>query len=111
MTPLKQAVVPAAQTPSWPVLQATPPPGLPSSNTPLQLLSLPSQTSAEGSTSSLQTRVPAVQAVIPAAQTPSRPVLQATLPPGLPSSVRPLQSLSLPSQTSAEGWTFWLQVI
>src|SRR5439155_1184654 len=101
--------VPAAHTPWLPVLQAAPPPGLPSSTTPLQLLSLPSQISAIGSASWMQTMAPLVHAVLPAAHTPWMPVLQATLPPGLLSSVLPLQLLSLPSHVSALGCTFWLQ--
>ena len=44
---------------------------------------------------------PAVHAVVPAEQMPCLPVLQPRPPPGLPLSIEPLQSLSLPSQTSA----------
>ena len=43
--PLWQTMVPAAQTPGRPVVQALPPPGFPSSTTPSQLLSIPSQAS------------------------------------------------------------------
>src|SRR5947199_283804 len=103
--PAKQAVVPAEHTPRLPVEQATLPPGLPSSTWPLQLLSRPSQTSALGWTCWLQTTAPAMQAVVPAAHTPRLPVEQATLPPGLPSSVWPLQLSSAPLQVSgAPGW-------
>ena len=42
------------------------------------------------------------QVCVPAEQTPSRPVLHEPPPPGLFSSVWPLQLLSLPSQISAE---------
>ena len=158
--PAVQAVVPAAQTPGRPLAQATPPPGFPLSTTPLQSLSLLSQTSAVGAlgtalqtpTPALQTRTPAlahsptplehaaptlkplstvpsqlsssplqvsvcvptamvalhlsapaVQAVVPAAQTPGRPLAQATPPPGFPLSTVPSQLLSMPSHTSAVG--------
>ncbi len=104
MVPLLQAVVPAAQTPGLPVLQVRPPPGLPLSTTPSQSLSRPSQISADGCTFWLQTIPPLLQAVVPAAQTPSLPVLQAWPPPGLPLSTTPSQSLSRPSQVSAAGW-------
>src|SRR6185436_8798530 len=44
-------------------------------------------------------------ASVPPAQTPWLPVMHGPPPPGLPSSTRPLQSLSLPSQDSgAEGF-------
>src|SRR5262249_38161977 len=46
---------------------------------------------------------PALQCVVPPLHTPKNPVEQATPPPGSPSSVTLLQSLSLPSQTSGEG--------
>src|SRR5262249_32628996 len=77
---------------------------------PLQSLSTPSQTSAEGCTFWLHTSMPFEHAVVPAAQTPSLPVLQGW-PPRLPSSVWPLQSLSRLSHTSGDGCTFWLQTI
>src|SRR5205807_21106 len=96
--PAVHAVVPAAQTPCLPVPQAAPPPGLPSSTVPSQLLSRPSQASALGCVFWLQAIAPAVHAVRPVEHTPSLPVLQATLPPGLPLSTVPLQSLSRPSQ-------------
>src|SRR4051812_10906361 len=80
-----------------------PPPGLPSSIVPSQLLSTPSQRSALGCTSWWQVTAPPAQGVVPAAQAPRLPVLQATPPPGLPSSTTPSQSLSTPSQTSVVG--------
>src|SRR3990167_7579142 len=96
--PPLQLVVPAAQTPSRPVEQAWPPPGLPSSVAPSQLLSKPSQVSDEAETSWLQTTSPPLQLVVPVEQTPARPVAQAWPLPGLPSSVAPSQSSSVPSQ-------------
>ena len=77
MPPLLQAVVPVAQTPCLPVLQAPPPPGLPLSTTPSQSLSRPSQVSADGWVFWLQITAPLEQAAVPAAQTPSLPVSQA----------------------------------
>ncbi len=111
MAPFVHAVVPGWHTPWRFVLHARPPPGLPSSTVPLQLLSMPSQTSPVGETFWLQTTAPLTQAVVPAAQAPSLSVVQARPPPGLPSSTAPLQSLSLPSQVSALGCTFWLQTM
>src|SRR4029077_13932786 len=89
MAPPVHAVVPAAHTPSFPVLHGIAPPGLPSSTAPLQSLSLPSQISTMGCTFWLQVMSPLVHAVVPAAHTPSFPVLQAVPPPGLPSSTTP----------------------
>ncbi len=106
MLPFWHAVMPAAHTPGLPVLQFCPPPGLPSSTCPLQLLSRPSHVSAEGGSTSLQTIDPLVHAVMPAEQTPALPVSQATSPPGSPSSTAPLQLLSMPSQISGDGCTF-----
>src|SRR6516165_9196945 len=104
-------MVPAAQMPCWPVEHAAPPPGLPSSTTPSQLLSRPSQTSGVGFVLRLQTSAPPVQDVVPAAQTPCWPVLQVGPAPGLPLSTVPSQSLSMPSQTSGVGPTLRLQTI
>ena len=59
--PPSQVSVPVAQTPFWPVLHCAPPPGLPSSTLPSQLLSKPSQTSAVGNCVGEQSRLPAVQ--------------------------------------------------
>ena len=70
-------LVPAAQTPSLPVLHVAPPPGLPSSMAPSQLLSKPSQTSGPAATFCWQLTAPAVHWLVPAAQTPSLPVLHA----------------------------------
>jgi hypothetical protein len=53
----------------------------------------------------LHLRAPAVQAVSPAEQTPGRPEMQATLPPGLPLSTLPSQSSSTLLQVSAVGMT------
>src|SRR5439155_978974 len=110
IAPAVHAVVPAAQTLCWPVLHASPPPGLPSSVAPSQSLSMPSQTSALGVTLRLHAIAPPMHAVVPAAQTPGRPVLHEAPPPGLPSSVLPLQLLSRPSQTSGLGATLRLQI-
>jgi hypothetical protein len=59
----------------------------------------------------LHTIAPDVHAVVPGAHRPSIPVLQLIPPPGLPSSMPPLQSLSSPSQTSGEGFTLRLHAI
>src|SRR5882724_7139843 len=101
--PATHACVPAAQTPGWPVPHAAPPPGFPSSGLPLQLLSRPSQISADGFTFLRHWIAPPLQLDVPAAQTPVCPVAQATPPPGFPSSTTPSQSLSAPSQVSATG--------
>src|SRR4051812_10522901 len=69
-----QAVTPAEHTPCSPVLQATPPPGLPLSTTPLQSLSMLSQSSAVGCRFWLQATAPDWQTVVPAAQMPDLPV-------------------------------------
>src|SRR4051794_40951295 len=100
MTPPVQALVPLAHSPCLPeTVQAPPPPGLPLSTTPLQSLSLPSQTSAVGNTTWGQAIAPAVQTVTLLAHSPCSPVTEhATPPPGLPLSTTPSQSLSRPSQ-------------
>src|SRR5437763_318559 len=61
--PAEHAVVPALQTPCLPVLQSRPPPGLPSSTTPLQLLSRPSHASRVGWRVWLHATAPAEQTV------------------------------------------------
>jgi hypothetical protein len=105
IAPEVHAVVPAEQMPCRPVEQLSPPPGLLLSTTPLQSLSLPSHTSALDCTFWLQWRAPAVHAVVPAAQTPCKPVEHATLPPGLPLSTVPSQSSSRPLHVSlAAAW-------
>src|SRR5258706_393497 len=67
---------------------------------PLQLSSRPLQVSAEGCTLCWHVSAPAEQCLTPAAHTPGRPVLHAVPPPGSPSSMLPLQLLSMPSQIS-----------
>src|SRR5581483_11685775 len=109
--PLEQTMVPAAHTPDLPVEHATPVPGTLSSTIPLQSLSSPSHTSADAWAFWLQRIAPLVQLVVPAAQTPVLPVLQASPPPGLPSSTVPLQLSSSPLHTSAVACTFWLQAM
>src|SRR5207302_761113 len=91
------------------VPQAAPPPGLPLSTTPLQSLSTPSQTSATAGRFSLHATAPFAHCVTPGPHGPGLPVLHATPPPGLFSSTAPLQSLSLPSHTSAPGARFSVQ--
>src|SRR6476619_6208760 len=78
---------------------------------PLQSLSSPSQISVEAVWFWLQTRAPPAHAVVPAAQTPALPVLQAWPPPGLPLSTEPSQLLSSPSQISDVAAWFWLQTM
>ncbi len=109
--PFTQWNVPAAHTPMRPVLHAPPPPGSPSSIEPLQLLSLLSQISFEACVVCVHTIPPFWQFVRPAAHTPKRPVLHAEPPPGLPSSVAPLQLLSRPSHVSGADCVFWLHLI
>src|SRR2546428_814451 len=87
------------------------PPGLPLAIAASQSLSSPSHASGLGGRFWLQAIAPFAHAVVPAAQTPGLPVLHAWLPPGLPLSTAPSQSLSSASQTSALGGTFWLQAI
>src|SRR5262245_5260922 len=111
MTPLLQAVVPAAQTPGKPLLQEALPPGLPLSTTPSQSLSRVSQTSVVGWRFWLHMMTPLLQALVPAAQTPGMPVLQEALPPGLPLSTTPSQSLSRVSQTCVVCCRFWLHMM
>jgi hypothetical protein len=111
IAPPVHAVVPSEQAPSLPVLQASPPPGLPLSTTPLQSLSSPSHASAVGLALRLQTTAPAVHAVVPAAQTPSCPVEHATPPPGLPLSTTPSQSSSTPLHVSATAAWFAVQAM
>src|SRR5947207_3002880 len=106
IAPPVHAVVPPAHTPGLPVLHDTLPPGLPLSTAPSQSLSRPSHTSGLGCTFWLQTIAPFVHAVVPAAHTPRLPVLHATLPPGLPLSIAPSQSLSRLSQISGTGCWF-----
>jgi len=76
------------------------------SNSLSQSLSLPSQISVEEGTFWLQRIAPPEQSVMPAEQTPGLPVVQAMLPPGLPSSTAPLQLLSRPSQLSVPAGVF-----
>ena len=59
---------PLAQTPGWPVLQAIPPPGLPSSGTPSQSSSSPLHVSTVAWTFWLHWICPPEQLVVPAAQ-------------------------------------------
>src|SRR5216683_584949 len=84
----------------------------PSSTTPLQLLSRPSQVSGDGCTFDWHAFWPPTHgAVVPAAHTPSSPLLQAIPPPGLPSSTTPSQLSSIPLHDSGPGRMFWLQAI
>ena len=80
------------------MLQARPPPGLPSSIMPLQLSSTPLQTSTCGGSGVHGLGFPLLHdgTALKHAPTP-----QVTLP--SPSSTRPLQSLSTPSQISGDG--------
>src|SRR5262245_31329812 len=98
-----QCFVPGLHTPTKPVLQLAPPPGSPSSTTPLQSSSTPLQASGPGPTFRRQARLPSWQCSVPAAQTPDWPVSHVPPLPGSPSSVCPLQLLSCPSQTSGAG--------
>src|SRR5262245_44838486 len=106
MAPDVQCSVPGLQMPGCPVTQAPPPPGSISSVWPLQLLSRPSQTSADGGTIEKQStcHIPPTnwQEMVPAEHTPGAPVEH--IPP-VPRtlSTTPSQSLSMPSQSSATG--------
>src|SRR5689334_8533053 len=75
IAPFEQASVPAPQAPGIPVVQDPPVPGA-SSTTPLQLLSRPSQTSAEDMTFCTHVRIPLMHEYLPAAQTPWLGVVQ-----------------------------------
>ena len=79
----------------------------PSSIAPSQSSSMPLQLSACAVWLATQALAPATQAVRPCAQIPGVPVLQEMPPPGLPSSVAPSQSLSIPSQSSVESGSTW----
>ena len=103
--PPLHVVVPAAQTPDLPVTQARPLPGLASSTVPLQSSSLPLQSSVCAATFARQATAPLTHAVVPGAQMPGLAVVHDCPPPGLASSTRPLQSSSLPLQTSPAGTT------
>src|SRR4051812_41034301 len=76
---------------------------MPLSTTPLQSLSLPSQSSCVGTVSPTQVSTPALHAVRPCLHSPT--LLPHTLPTParLPSSGMPLQSLSTPSHVSGLG--------
>ena len=84
--PAEQAVVPEEHKPGSPVLQNTPPPGLPLSTAPSQSLSRPSHVSAEAGVFWLQTTLPSEQALVPKVHTPGSPVLQEFPPWGSPLS-------------------------
>src|SRR5206468_1967602 len=73
------------------------------STVPSQSLSRLSQISDEGATLRRHWTVPPWQVCVPAEHTPCCPVEQQAPPPGFPSSVWPLQSLSTPSQISGAG--------
>ncbi len=94
-----QFTVPAPQTPRSPVVQGPPPPGLPSSMTPLQLSSMPLQTSTWGGSGLHTLGTPFLQEYTVLRHAPMPQVMLPS-----PSSTLPLQSLSLPSQTSGVGW-------
>src|SRR5438093_13691419 len=95
----------------WPqVPQLNGPPALlnPLSTVPSQSPSRLLQVSAAGPVYPTHTRLPLWHCVVPCRQRPVSQCdmsaiagLQLTPPPGLPSSICPLQSLSRPSQTSA----------
>src|SRR5690606_31555363 len=111
MLPPMQLVMPGPQTPCCPVLQACPPPGLPSSVWPLQSSSRPLQLSDEGDVFGTQERLPPEQVEVPTEQTPGWPVGQTKPPPGLFSSTWPSQSSSRPLQISlplCPTWTHWM---
>jgi hypothetical protein len=75
---------------------------MPSSTEPSQLLSTPSQTSADGAPGAqVSTRAPPVQTSSPVAA--QAPVPQLVGVGAMPSSTEPSQLLSTPSQTSADG--------
>src|SRR5688500_17510493 len=61
------------------------------------------QISGEGCTLCTHWSWPLTHVIVPAAQAPSRPVLHAAPPPGLPSSIAPSQSSSTWLQVSTEG--------
>src|SRR5262245_15197930 len=85
-------------------------PGAASSTLPLQSSSRPLHISAVGCCVWRQCGAPDRQVVLPAAQTPGRPVLHAAPAPGFPSSTVPSQSSSRPLHISLEAWTFGAQI-
>src|SRR5205814_9128512 len=88
--PPEQVVVPALQVPGWPVSQAAPPPGFPSSTWPSQSSSMPLQISVVALLLGWQLSTPLEQTVVPAPQAPGLPVSQ-LWPNALASSTRPSQ--------------------
>jgi hypothetical protein len=99
--PALHVVVPAEQIPGRPVLHAAPPPGFPSSVAPSQSSSTPLQVSAAGDVVWTQVSPPPLHVVVPDEQIPGAPVVQAAPPPGLPWSIEPSQSSSMPLHVSA----------
>jgi hypothetical protein len=109
--PFVQASAPFAQGPCLPgTAQAAPPPGLPSSITPLQLSSMLLQISAAGWTVCGHERFPFEQAVALCAQGPDFPGTVHGAPP-VCSSVAPLQLSSTPLQVSGMGIVVFVHVI
>ena len=96
--------VPPGQTQAPPAQIAPPGQVAPSSIIPSQSSSTPLQVSWRGCWFCTQTATPPWHRTVPAAQMPGSPVLQGA-PTPKPSSAEPLQSLSRPSQTSADGVT------
>src|SRR5258706_4487414 len=92
-----QCIVPATHSPTS-VPHFAPPPGSPSSMIVLQLLSLPSQISGCGSL--LHLIAPLTHIFTPPAHSPFWFAHRSPTSGSTPSSIKPLQSLSLPSQTS-----------
>src|SRR5262245_55364081 len=95
--------MPAEQAPRPAVAHVPPPPALSSSIRPSQSLSIPSQISGVGSVAGKHWSAPPRHDRIPAEHAPKRGVVHAPPPSGLSSSIRPSQSLSIPSQISALG--------
>jgi hypothetical protein len=92
----------------WRPVEHAPAPGFPSSVKPSQSSSAPLQDSLVEAVFCVQAIAPEEQVVVPAAHAPGWPVVHAEPLPGLPSSTVPSQSLSAPSQTSADA--FWFDV-
>src|SRR6185436_1917217 len=100
IAPLTHELTPATHSPTS-VPHGPPPPGLPSSIMPLQLLSLLSQTSGAGSF--VHRTVPATQVFVAPRHSPAWFAHASPISGSGPSSTFPSQSSSLSLQTSSPG--------
>src|SRR4051794_3162347 len=99
--PATHSVVPGLHSPTLEP-HAAPPPGLPSSIEPLQLSSKLLQVSVAGPVEPTQLSAPLWHCSVPCLQVPTM-LPQTPPPPGLSSSIEPLQLSSLPLHVSVLG--------